>query len=86
MGYIAFRKKMATDSDFARKFADCKTPADVIRMAGAEGYTFTEDDIRNNTDLLPEEIANAAGGGDFTVTPKPFSSPFITDRDVICSK
>ena len=63
MNYIDFRKKLVADDDFAKKFAGCKTPADLIKAAAAEGFTFTEDDIKNNTELLPEELEKSAGGG-----------------------
>lgn len=63
MNYIDFRKKLVADADFAKKFAGCKNPAELIKLAAAEGYTFTEDDIKNNTDLLPEELEKTAGGG-----------------------
>ena len=62
MNYTDFRKKLVADADFAKKFAGCKTPADLIKAAAAEGFAFTEDDIKNNTDLLPEELEKAAGG------------------------
>ena len=63
MNYIDFRKKLVADADFAKKFAAAKTPAELIKLAAAEGFTFTEDDIKNNTELLPEELEKTAGGG-----------------------
>ena len=65
MNYIDFRKKLVADDDFAKKFAGCKNPADLIKAAAAEGFTFTEDDIKNNTELLPEELEKSAGGGSY---------------------
>ena len=62
MNYTDFRKKLVADEAFAKKFAGCKTPADLIKAAAAEGFTFTEDDIKNNTELLPEELEKSAGG------------------------
>ena len=63
MNYIDFRKKLVADADFAKKFSATKNPAELIKLAAAEGYTFTEDDIKNNTELLPEELEKTAGGG-----------------------
>lgn len=62
MNYTDLRKKVIADKEFAEKFADCKTPADVVKVAVAEGYDITEDDIKNNTELLPEELELTAGG------------------------
>lgn len=62
MNYIDFRKKLVADADFAKKFSATKNPAELIKLAAAEGYTFTEDDIKNNTELLPEELEKSAGG------------------------
>ena len=62
MNYMDFKKKVLSDETFAAKFADCKTPEDLVAAAAKEGYTFTVEDIKNNTELLPEELENAAGG------------------------
>ena len=78
MNYIDFRKKLVADDDFAKKFAGCKTPADLIKAAAAEGFTFTEDDIKNNTELLPEELEKSAGGS-YIIS----ANWFITDEKII---
>ena len=62
MNYIDFRKKLVADDDFAKKFSATKSPAELVELAAKEGYIFTEDDIKNNTDLLPEELEKSAGG------------------------
>ena len=62
MTYIDFRKKIATDKEFAAKFAECKTPEALVEAAAKEGYEFTVEDINENTELLPEELELAAGG------------------------
>ncbi len=62
MNFVDFRKKLAGDKEFAGKFADCSTPAKLVEAAAKEGYTFTVDDINNATELIPEELAVAAGG------------------------
>lgn len=62
MDYTDFRKKLATDRDFAAKFIEYNTPEALVKAAAAEGYTFTVEDIKNNTDILPEELKIASGG------------------------
>ena len=77
MNYIDFRKKLVADADFAKKFSGAKTPAELIKLAAAEGYIFTEDDIKNNTELLPEELEMSAGGAICA------SNWFVTDDHII---
>ena len=62
MNYMEFRQKLATDADFKAKFSNCETVEELIKAAAGEGYSFTADDIRNNTEVLPEELAMVAGG------------------------
>ena len=62
MTFMDFRKKLADDAGFAAKFADCKTPESLVEAAAKEGYSFTVEDIKNNTELLPEELDKVAGG------------------------
>ena len=62
MDYMDFRKKLATDRDFAAKFIEYNTPEALVTAAAAEGYIFTAEDIKNNTNILPEELSIAAGG------------------------
>ena len=60
--YMDFRKKLVNDRDFAAKFKDCHTVEDLVAAAGREGFRFTAEEVRNNTELLPEELMTAAGG------------------------
>ncbi|MBR5337253.1 MAG: Nif11-like leader peptide family RiPP precursor [Lachnospiraceae bacterium] len=62
MNYIDFKKKVLNDQSFAEKFKDCKDLPALIEAAAKEGFVFTEEDVKNNTELLPEEMASAAGG------------------------
>lgn len=82
MNYIDFRKKIVADKEFGAKFAGCKTPADLIKAAAAEGYTFTEDDIKNNTDLLPEELEKSAGGTKWAA----YQSWFVGEEYIVTTK
>ncbi len=62
---VDFRKAIVADKAFAKKFAACKTAEALVEAAAKEGFIFTVADIKNNTDLLPEELEKAAGGGWF---------------------
>ena len=62
MNYMDFRKKLVSDCDFAAKFKDCHTVEDMVAAAGREGFRFTAEEVRNNTEILPEELATVAGG------------------------
>lgn len=63
MNFTDFKKKLFADKDFAKKFEGIKDPAELVKAAAAEGFTFTVEDMKNNTDLLPEELEQTAGGG-----------------------
>ncbi len=63
--FVDFRKAVVADDDFAKKFAACKTAEALVEAAAKEGFIFTVEDIKNNTELLPEELAKSAGGGWF---------------------
>ncbi|MBR0090084.1 MAG: Nif11-like leader peptide family RiPP precursor [Lachnospiraceae bacterium] len=65
MNYTDFRKKVAADKEFAKKFEGCKGIGELVAAAAKEGYEFTEDEVKNNTELLPEELEAAAGGQDW---------------------
>jgi len=62
VNYMDFRKRMAGDAAFRAKFDGCETLDALIEAAAKEGYTFTAEEVRNNTELLPEELTTAAGG------------------------
>lgn len=62
MNYMDFREKLAQDAAFRAKFDGCETLDALIEAAAKEGYTFTAEEVRNNTELLPEELTTMAGG------------------------
>ena len=62
MDYKDFRKKIIDDSSFAAKFKGIQDIAELVEAAAAEGYTFTEEEVKDYTELLPEELAYANGG------------------------
>ncbi len=62
MNYVDFRKRLAGDAAFRAKFEGCETLDALIEAAAREGYSFTAEEVRNDTDVLPEELSAAAGG------------------------
>ncbi len=62
MGVKEFKEKVMQDEAFAAKFKDAKTPEAVVAIAVQEGFTFTVEDIKNNTELTDAELESAAGG------------------------
>ena len=70
MNCTDFRRAVAADKAFAEKFAACKTPEALVEAAAREGYTFTIEDIRNNTEVSLEELERTTGGfqGDFKLS------------------
>lgn len=62
MDYMDFRKRLACDEAFRAKFEDCRKLDTLIETAAREGYVFTAEDVRDNTEVLPEELHTAAGG------------------------
>ena len=62
MNYMDFREKLAQDAAFRAKFDGCETLDALIEAAAKEGYTFTAEEVRSNTELLPEELTTMAGG------------------------
>lgn len=63
MDFRDFRRKLATDNAFAKQFENCHSPEELVAAAAQEGYSFSVEDIKNDTELLPEEIAQVSGGG-----------------------
>ena len=76
--YRDFRAKLATDRDFAAKFKDCATVEALVEAAAREGYGFTAEEVRNNTEILPEELALTTGG--LVICPAP---DWISNHDLI---
>ena len=62
MGFKEFKEKVMGDKAFAEKFKKAATPEEIVKMAAAAGYSFTVDDLKNNTELTDAELDAAAGG------------------------
>ena len=82
MDYMDFRRRLVKDAAFRAKFDNCETLDALIEAAAREGYVFAAEEVRNNTKLLPEELATAAGGGNFGLNAaNAFSTgPFIINH------
>jgi predicted ribosomally synthesized peptide with nif11-like leader len=61
-GVKAFKEKIIQDEAFAKKFENVKTPEDVVSLAAKEGFSFTVEDVKNNTELTDVELKAVAGG------------------------
>lgn len=62
MGVREFKEKIAADQAFAAKFENVKTAEDLVKIAAEEGFNFTVDDVKNNTELIDAELEAVAGG------------------------
>jgi len=62
MGVKEFKEKIIADPAFAAKFADVKSVEDLVTLAKKEGFVFTVEDVKNNTELTTAELEEAAGG------------------------
>ena len=83
MNFADFKKKASTDKEFAKKFADVKTPEELVKLAAAAGYIFTVEDIKNNTDVSAEELEQSAGGGIVKYDPilrETFDTKWVSDN------
>lgn len=63
MGIKEFMLRIREDTDFAEMFKGMETPEEVVALAKREGYDFTVEDIKNNTELTDEELDMASGAG-----------------------
>lgn len=62
MGFKEFKEKVLGDKAFAEKFKKVTSPEELVKLAAAEGYSFTVEDVKNNTELTDAELDAAAGG------------------------
>lgn len=62
MGIKEFKEKISKDKAFADQFKEVKTPEELVKIAAAEGFTFTVDDVKNSAELTDKELDAAAGG------------------------
>lgn len=62
MNITEFKNKLAEDASFAEKFINVKTPEDLVKLAAAEGYSFTVEDVENASELSDDNLDAVAGG------------------------
>jgi len=62
-GLKDFKEKLIQDEAFAKKFEGADTPEKVVSIAKTEGFNFTVEDVKNNTELTDVELKAVAGGG-----------------------
>ncbi len=62
MGWKEFKEKLMSDKEYAKKYADAETAEDVVEIASRDGYNFTAEDVKNNSELTEAELEAAAGG------------------------
>lgn len=73
----AFMAKVSEDQGLAKKVMSAKDTAEVVSIAAAAGYKFTEDD------LMDEQMSQVAGGFDFGSIFKTFRDGAETFTDVV---
>ena len=76
-GLKEFKEKIMGDQVFAAKFASVTGSDDLVALAAKEGFNFTADDIKNNTELTDAELNGVAGGAAILAKGK-----FVTDKVV----
>lgn len=57
-----FKDRLATDAEFFKKLKDYESAEEIVRFAAEEGYSFTEEELLEETELSDAELASAAGG------------------------
>jgi predicted ribosomally synthesized peptide with nif11-like leader len=61
-GVKEFKEKVIQDEGFAKKFSDVQSPEALVSLAKDNGFDFTVDDVKNNTELTETELNAVAGG------------------------
>ena len=63
MDYKSFKDRIRSDKAFSREFEGIEEVKELIAAAKKMGYSFTEEDVRNESILDETELASVAGGG-----------------------
>ena len=71
----AYVKRMKTDKEFKKKVVACKNAKERMKLVKAEGFDFTESDIKVVSAVLDDKDLGLVTGGDITV-----SRPFIVPK------
>jgi predicted ribosomally synthesized peptide with nif11-like leader len=61
-GIKEFAEKAAADKDFAAKFENVQSAEELVKLASEEGFSFTVDDVNENSELSDDDLEGVAGG------------------------
>ena len=64
MDYKSFKDRIAKDKAFAKKFEGIEDIKKLIAEAEKKGFSFTEEDVRNDSALSESDLLSVAGGND----------------------
>jgi predicted ribosomally synthesized peptide with nif11-like leader len=62
-GFKEFKERVLSDKAFGEKVKALKSLEAAVELGKEEGYVFTVDDVKNNSELTEAELAAVAGGG-----------------------
>jgi len=80
MGIKEFKEKIIADPAFAAKFANVENAEDLVSMAKKEGFAFTVEDVKNNTELTAAELEGAAGGASIFANAIIYAITYFVER------
>lgn len=63
LGIKEFVQRIKGDKKFASLFKDAHTPEEVVALAEWEGYSFSVEEVINNTELTEEDLNISTEGG-----------------------
>ena len=62
MDYKSFKDRIAKDKVFAKEFEGIEDIKKLIAEAEKKGFSFTEEDVRNESTLSESDLLSVAGG------------------------
>ncbi|MCM1176018.1 MAG: Nif11-like leader peptide family natural product precursor [Blautia sp.] len=62
MSLKEFKEKVTKDEEYAKKFAGIGEVEQIVTMAGQDGYNFTAEDFRKDTDFSQTEAGQDVNG------------------------
>jgi predicted ribosomally synthesized peptide with nif11-like leader len=66
-GFKEFKEKILGDKAFAAKVKALKSLEAAVELGKQEGYVFTINDVKSNSELTEAELAAVAGGGEWAM-------------------
>ncbi|MDR1916289.1 MAG: Nif11-like leader peptide family RiPP precursor [Synergistaceae bacterium] len=67
-GFKEFKERVMSDKSFEEKIKSLKSVEEAVELGRAEGYSFTVDDVKNNSELTEAELTAVAGGISWVLT------------------